>query len=402
VAKREGKTAWEIAEFYTKDFLAGMQELNLLPPENIAKATDYINEQIDFIRILKSKGYTYQIDDGIYFDTSKFSKYAVFAHLNLDEQKAGARVEHNSQKRNISDFALWKFSNPNTKRDMEWPTPPDLLDCSRATDVTSSKGPLEPELDMAPGPISSPERSRTSIGSTEAGEQVKMGFPGWHLECSVIAKTILGDTLDIHTGGIDHIPVHHTNEIAQSESANDARLSNYWLHNNFMNEKDRKISKSLGNGYTLSDLKEKGFSPMDFKMLVLQGHYRNEAIFSFESLQAAKNRLDSWRAVAALRHQVHETLKSQSEMNDDKNIIPSYAVPGAIIEAVSNDLGTPEALRIIDSAFNDIGNVPLARINQDSLIQLIETIDELLGLKLAESTPDISDEAKQIIIERKK
>ena len=169
-----------------------------------------------------------------------------------------------------------------------------------------------------------------------------------------------------------------------------------------MNEKDRKISKSLGNGYTLSDLTAKGFSPMDFKMLVLQGHYRNEAIFSFESIQAAKNRLDSWKAVAALRHQIHDTLKSQSDMNDDKHIIPPYATPGAILEAVSNDLGTPEALKIIDAAFNDINNVSLSRINQDSLIQLIETIDELLGLNLINSTPDIPDTAKQIIIERKR
>ncbi len=415
-ARREGKTAWEIAEFYTTVFMNGMNELGLIIPEHIAKATDFIDQQLDFIRTLKEKGYTYQIDDGIYFDTSKFSKYADFAHLNLDDQKAGARVEYNSQKRNISDFALWKFSDPNTKRDMEWETPEDLLEDrnwniedgklpnsdSRAAEATVLSNPLEPKSDMAPGPISDMERSRITKNSGEASEQIKYGFPGWHLECSAIAKSILGNTLDIHTGGIDHIPVHHTNEIAQSEAANGVRLSNYWLHNNHIKVDSTKISKSLGNGYTLEDLAKKGFTPIDYRMLVLQGHYRNEGNFTFESLLAAKNRLDSWRSIAALRHQIHETLKSQSEMNDDNHIIPSYATSSAILEAISNDLGTPEALKIIDNAFSDIGNAKLSRINQDALIQLIETIDELLGLNLINSTPDISDEAKQIIIERKR
>ena len=377
-ARREGKTAWEVANHYTDLFLRDMKELNLIMPEHIAKATDFINEQLDFVRVLKEKGYTYQIDDGIYFDTSKFSKYADFAHLNLDEQQAGARVEYNNQKRNISDFALWKFSPADEKRDMEWETPGDLLEGGNWKVEDSETPNSNSQIPIA-----------------------KMGFPGWHLECSTIAKTLLGDTLDIHTGGIDHIPVHHTNEIAQSESANGVRFSNYWLHNNFMNVDNSKISKSLGNGYTLSDIIKKGFSTTDFRMLILQGNYRSQMNFTFESLGAAQNRLKNWCAVAVLRHQIHDTLVSQSDMDDDHNIIPSYAVSGAIIEAISNDLGTPEALRIIDEAFTMIQSVGLNRINQDSLIQLINTIDATLGLELAPSTPDISDEAKQIIIERK-
>jgi cysteinyl-tRNA synthetase len=174
-ARREGTTAWEVAKMYSEDFLAGMKKLNLMAPQHITRATDYIPQQLELVRTLHDKGYTYQIDDGIYFDVSRFPSYADFAGLDLDAQKAGARVEHNNQKRNPSDFALWKFSPVGEKRDMEWATPADILD------IPSS--------------------------------DTRMGFPGWHLECSAMAMDIFGPTLDIHTGGIDHIPVHHTNEI---------------------------------------------------------------------------------------------------------------------------------------------------------------------------------------------
>jgi len=400
-ARREGKTAWEIAAFYTEDFMNGMKRLGLITPQHIAKATDYIPQQLDLVRKLKEKGFTYQIDDGIYFDTSKFPKYADFAHLNLDALKAGARVEFNPEKRNHSDFALWKFTPAGEKRDMEWATPEELLvdDSSRATDATSLSDPLQPKSDQAPGPLSDLERSRITKGSASSGDKL-MGFPGWHLECSAIAMSILGNTLDIHTGGIDLIPVHHTNEIAQSEAATGVRFSNYWLHNNHLKVNGVKISKSLGNGYTLDDLDKKSFSPADYRMFVLQSSYRSEGNFTFENLQAAKNRLRNWRNIAAIRHQIHDTIQDDSEKNKDDKTISLYATAQAIIEAIDNDLDTPEALKIIDDAFSRVTDSNLVNINRQAFIQLLETIDSSLGLQLIDSTPDISDEAKQIILER--
>lgn len=360
-ARREGKTAWEVAENYSEDFLAGMEKLGLIPPEHIARATDYIPQQLELVRTLKEKGYTYQISDGIYFDTSKFPTYAEFAELDLDAQKAGARVEFNPEKRTSSDFALWKFSPKNEKRDMEWQTPQDLLE----------------------------------------NDEEKMGFPGWHLECSAIAMHFLGNTLDIHTGGIDHIPVHHTNEIAQSESASGQLFSRFWLHNNHLKSEGTKISKSLGNGYTLQDLEERGFSPIDYRMFALQSQYRNETNFTWENLQGAKNRLTHWKSIAALRHQVHDTLESEAkEMQSDKTII-LLAASRAIIEALNDDLNTPEALKVIDLAFAQLdGKSSLDKLHEHGLTQLLETIDETLGLQLQASTPDISDEQKQLILVR--
>ncbi len=379
-AKREGKTAWEIADFYTLDFIAGIDKLGLIKPQYLAKATDYIPDQLDLIRKLKAKGFTYQIDDGIYFDTSKFSTYADFAHLNLTALKAGARVEFNPQKRNHSDFALWKFTPAGTKRDMEWETPGDLLEYS--------------DWNMEDG-----ESAKANSQKPIAKSQI-MGFPGWHLECSTIAMKLLGETIDIHTGGIDHIPVHHTNEIAQSEATTGLRFCNYWLHNEFLKVNGTKISKSLGNVYSLDDLEKKGFTPLEFRMFILQGNYRSEGNFTYEGLNSAKNRLHNWRNVAALRHQTHDTIQTDTEKSQSDKSVSLYATPQAIIEAIDNDLGTPEALKIIDDAFTHIQNARLNNINQQALVQLLETIDSTLGLRLVDSTLDITDEAKQIIIER--
>lgn len=359
-AEKEGKNAWEIAKFYTDNFLIGMKKLNLVMPKYIARATDFIPRQIDMIRTLKQKGYTYQTTDGVYFDTSKFKNYADFAKLDLKSLKAGARVDINKEKKNPTDFAVWKFSPDNKKRDMEWPTPNDILD--------------------------------------SPSETVVMGFPGWHLECSAIAKNFLGDTLDIHTGGIDAIPVHHTNEIAQSESANGAKFVNYWLHNNFLKSNKKKISKSLGNGYTLENIEENGFSAMDFRLFILQGHYRTEGNFTFEGLTAAANRLKNWRNIAVIRHQIHS--KYQEPSDSQKKDLGILTATKSIIEAVSHDLNTPEALRIIDDIFNRIADSELNDINRDSFIYLLEIIDNLLGIKLLETTPDISDDIKQLIIQR--
>lgn len=356
-ARRDGKTAWEVAEFYGNDFLEGMNKLGLIRPEHITKATEYIPQQLELVQTLKDKGYTYQIDDGIYFDTAKFPTYADFAGLDLEAQKAGARVEFNIEKRNPSDFALWKFTPVGEKRDMEWPTPATLTD-----------------------------------EKTE-----RPGFPGWHLECSAMAMSILGNTLDIHGGGIDHIPVHHTNEIAQSEAASGQQFSRYWVHNNHLKVDGTKISKSLGNGYTLQDLEEHGYTPMDYRMFVLQGHYRNEGNFTFENLTAAKNRRKHWRNVAALRHQAHD---SQTETIEQS--VPSFAVSGAIKEALYDDLDTPRALRIIDEIFTEVESRSLDRINRRALAEILQTIDDTLGLQLLDSTPDITDEQKQLILERQR
>lgn len=386
-ARREGKTAWEVAKFYGDDFLKGMKRLNLLTPEHITKATDFIDEQLTLVRTLKEKGYTYQISDGIYFDTSKFPTYVDFAGLDLSAQQAGARVEYNPEKRNPSDFALWKFSPAGEQRDMEWETPADLLDSDSA------------EGTSAPHSLQGEESSFGMYSQKADGEvnpSSRMGFPGWHLECSAMAMSILGNTLDIHTGGIDHIPVHHTNEIAQSESASGVRFSNYWLHNNHLKVNGTKISKSLGNGYTLDDLEEKGYSPMDYRMFVLQSHYRSEGNFTFENLAAAKQRLTHWRDIAALRHQVYEA------PNIGASSDTMAAASKAIIEALNDDLNTPEALRIIDETFSSLPLDTIDLIHRGALTSFLEAIDQTLGLELITSTPDIPDDAKQLILERER
>lgn len=365
-ARREGKTAWDVAQFYGDDFLRGMERLNLITPEHITKATEFIPEQLELVRKLKEKGYTYQIDDGIYFDTSKFATYADFAGLDLEAQRAGARVAFNDGKRNPSDFALWKFTPAGEKRDMEWETPEDLVDSSLYMVNGKSQNQIPPTTNHLP----------------------IMGFPGWHLECSAMSMAILGNTLDIHTGGIDHIPVHHTNEIAQSEAVSGVRFSNYWLHNNHLKVDGTKISKSLGNGYTLDDLEQRGFSPLDFRLFVLQGQYSNEGNFTFDNLTAAKNRLLHWRNVAALRHQASGSGDDLSEATE------------SIKQALNDNLNTPEALRQIDEVFARVESQSLDAVDGGALTQLLNDIDGLLGLQLIESTPGITDEQKQLITQR--
>lgn len=445
-ALREGKTAWEVAEYYAEDFIAGMEKLGLLPPEHLVRATDFIPQQLELVRLLKEKGYTYQTHDGIYFDTTKFPTYADFAHLDLAAQKAGARVEDNPEKRKPWDFALWKFTPAGEKRDMEWPTPDDLLelqtlDRSSAIAGTEGRAPTETSVlvedeansmavnilrphestnqaqldnvfvlqtaDRQPSPETSDlraEHGEASTSNDKSGNEIDvvMGFPGWHLECSAMAMSVLGPTIDIHTGGIDHIPVHHTNEIAQSEAASGQRFANYWLHNNHMKIDGTKVSKSLGNTYSLQQLDEKGFAPMDLKLLILQSHYSNEGNFTFDNLEAAKNRLANWRSHAVLRHQTHDALKDDDRKNDDTNHPSIEAAAGAIREALFANLNTPEALRLIDEAFATLDAEPLKNIHRHGLVTLLEDIDELLGLQLMDATPDISDDNKRLLLERQR
>ena len=328
-ARREGKTVWQIAEMYMNDYLANFRALNLIEPTQICRATDFIEEDIALVDALDKKGFVYETSDGLYYDTSKFASYADFAHLDLENLKAGARVEFNNEKHNASDFALWKWVREGEDHAMQW----------------EYRG--------------------------------RAGYPGWHIECAAIIHEELGETIDIHTGGIDHIPVHHTNEIAELEGAYDKQMSRFWVHNNFITIDGEKISKSLGNVYMFSDLIAKGFSHLDYKMWVLQGHFQSERNFSFSDLAAARQRLTNYRNFAALRWQ-----KPATDMSE---------VRAAILEQLNNNLNSAGALAELDKAIKN--NVPSN--------EFVEFLDEAFGLKLAESTPDISDELKAKIAERK-
>ncbi len=336
-AKKEGKTVWEIADSYIETFFKDFYSLNLLKPEVIARATDYINQDKELVSLLIDKGYTYETSDGIYFDTSKFARYAEFANLDLDGLKAGARVDFNPEKKNPSDFAVWKFIKPTENHAMRW----DFLG--------------------------------------------KPGYPGWHLECSSIIHSELGETIDIHTGGIDHVPIHHTNEIAQSESAFNKKLANFWLHCDFINIDNQKISKSLGNVYSLDDLRERGFSPLDFKMWVLEGTYQGTRNFTFEGLEAAKNRRLNWRNNIALSYQDNAPSRDLDSPDSHQTFLDNQK--SKILSPVSNNLNSAEAFAYIDSqlsAPNDFW----------------QFVDELFGLNLLSDSPDISAEQKQLIIDR--
>lgn len=357
-ARREGTTAWDIAKRYSDEFIHEMDDFHIVPPTFVTKATEHIESQLGLVRTLKRKGFTYQISDGIYFDTSKFPAYATFAGLDLDELKAGARVEFNTEKRHSSDFALWKFTHESEKRDMEWETPTDITD----------DGVTRP------------------------------GFPGWHLECSAMVMEYLGETIDIHTGGIDHIPVHHTNEIAQSEAATGKPFAHYWLHNAHLLSNGTKISKSLNNGFTLSQITEHGYTALDFKMFVLQSHYHTESNFTWENLAAAKARLAHWRNIANLRWQA-KTVEHTGEEPSELTTVLLSARQDAL-NALQDDLDTPGALKIIDEAFSRLEAGALIETDEAALKQLLAFIDEALGLALVDSTPDVRQEVVVLIQKR--
>lgn len=341
-ARREGKTAWDIAKFYGDYFVEALERLNFHTPDYLPKATEHIQEQIELVKKLEEKGFTYQIDDGIYYDTAKFPRYADFAQLDLDEQQAGKRVEHNPQKRNASDFALWKFSPQGQQRDMEWDSP------------------------------------------------WGKGFPGWHLDCSAMSMKYLGETLDVHAGGIDHLPVHHTNEIAQSEAITGKPFANVWMHTNHISVEGEKISKSLGNGITLEDIEERGISLMALRLHILESHYRSQSKFSWESLEAAQRRLAHWRAVASLRWQATGT-------HDEHDA--TVEVSNRIKAILADDLNTPQALSQVDEILSHIESHQLDNIDPDALSELIEFIDSWSGLHLMNET-DIEDQQKRLIAER--
>jgi len=344
-ARREGKSAWDVAKFYGDYFVEALGRLNFSMPDYLPKATDHIQEQIDLVKKLEEKGFTYKIDDGIYYDTSKFPRYADFAQLDLDEQQAGKRVEHNQQKRNASDFALWKFSPMGAKRDMEWDSP------------------------------------------------WGKGFPGWHLECSAMSMKYLGETIDIHAGGIDHLPVHHTNEIAQSEPVTGKPFANVWMHANHITVEGEKISKSLGNGITLEEVEKRGISLMALRLHILESNYRSQSKFSWESLQAAQNRLNSIYAWADLRFQPGADVMSTELDNLFRETRES------ILEALQNDLNTSQALAVLGKLMDYMSNVPIPGVEGKHTDGTLQLVDDAFGLGVAHRS-DITNEQKQLINER--
>ena len=338
-AKREKKTAWEIAQFYTERFLADMEKLKIEKPSILCKATDHIKEMIELVAALEKKGYTYITEDGVYFDTSKFKDYGKLARLDKEGLKAGKRVEMGGKK-NATDFALWKFSKE--KRQMEW--------------------------DSLWG----------------------QGVPGWHIECSAMAMKYLGETLDIHAGGIDHISVHHANEIAQSEAATGKKFSKIWIHVAFMLLEGKKISKSLGNYYTLSQLEEKGFSPAAFRYLCASSHYRSEMNFTIEALKNAKNALQT----------INDFYRRMKEINGGSENVKISAYKKKFWSALEDDANTPNALAALFDMIRFANKNLQPEKSSRSIIEFLEDADKVFCF--LESQGVINEEEAGMIREREK
>jgi cysteinyl-tRNA synthetase len=334
----EKKIAWEeLRTTYQTEYLQDMTSLNNTSVTEYVRATDHIDDIIQQVQTLLDKNHAYIIEnDGIYFEISSFPEYG----------KLSGRTEIKENDAQ-NDFALWKFSKAG-----------------------------EPVWDAPFG----------------------AGRPGWHIEDTAISEHFFGPQYDLHGGAIDLIFPHHEAEITQMESASGkSPFVGYWLHAGFLTIDGRKMSKSLHNFYTIREVLEKGYDPMAVRLLMLQTHYRASINFTFENLDAAKNRLLNWRNTAALRHQIHDTLD-----DGDERSVALYATSQAIVEALSDDLDTPEAFRIIDEAFDKMNGTRTNNIHQHALVNLIETIDETLGLQLLKTTPDISDDLKRTILERER
>jgi cysteinyl-tRNA synthetase len=316
-AAREGKSAWEIAEFYTAAFRDDLKVLNIKEPTVWCKATDNISEQIALINVLKDKGYTYETSDGVYFNTAKVKDYNKLSHLPLADLKEGARVEINPEKKNPTDFALWKFSPAGAKRQMEWESPWGI------------------------------------------------GFPGWHIECSAMSLEYLGEELDIHCGGIDHINIHHTNEIAQSEAATGKKFFNYWLHGAFLNiAGGKKMAKSDDNFLTLENaLLKKGINPLAYRFAALQVHYRKPMEYSEASLRQSESGLKNLRLhIKALGYE-------QGKINND--------FKEEFLNCINDDLNMPKALSTISSVLKS------AKVSSADKRATILDFDRILSLDLA-------------------
>ena len=314
-AKRENKNPFEIAEFYMNAFLADIDKLNVDRPEIIARATEHIDVMEEYVKKIIENGFSYQTEDTVYFDTSKLDKYGLLSNRNVDEQKAGARVEFDNNKKNISDFAIWIKAPEN--HIMKWDT---------------------------------------FFGKA---------YPGWHLECSAMGYKYLGEQFDIHTGGVDHIPIHHENEIAQSKGFSGKIPANYWMHVEFLQINGGKMSKSLNNLYTLKDLEEKGYEPLVYRMFNFTSNYRAQINFTFEAMDAAKIALNRLRD-GYLKH---------SEGTDDvqDELIKEYE--DRFLEAINDDLNMPVAMSVV---WDVVKNPNKSKKLQNLLLKF----DEVLGLDL--------------------
>ena len=316
-AKKEGKSANEISKFYFDRFKKDLEEMNILMPDVWPRATEHIKEQIGMIKKLEKKGFTYKTPDGIYFDASKSKNYGELANVNIKGLEAGKRVSFGDKKNKI-DFALWKFSSSKEKRQQEWESPWGI------------------------------------------------GFPGWHIECSAMSTKYLGEHFDIHTGGQEHIQIHHTNEIAQSEGATGEKFVNYWLHGEWLTHNGEKISKSKGGLYTLSELEKEGYSPMDLRYFFLSAHYRKPLSFSLDNLDYAKNSLKKLKEIV-----------SRLKLADDK--VNKKRVDQAFREFMGffdDDLNAPRALSYFWEILRD------DKLNNSEKYELAVKFDEVLGLEL--------------------
>jgi len=299
-ARRLGKSAWELAEYYTEVFKDDLHRLQIAEPEVWAKATDHIPEMIELIAHIEEEKFTYRIGDGIYFDTSKLPDYGKLARLDLGGQEAGTRIGVNEEKRNPQDFALWKFSPADEQRQMEWDSP------------------------------------------------WGRGFPGWHIECSAMAAKYLGVPFDLHTGGVDHIPVHHTNEIAQTRAATGKLLANWWLHGEFLDLRGEKMSKSKGGFIKLRDLIDQGIEPMAYRFMTYQAHYGKKLNFDNRGLTAARNGLK----------RLHETFAA---LPQDHDATPDDTAMARFRAALRDDLNAPQALAAVWDTTRDECISPASR-----------------------------------------
>lgn len=334
-AKRENKDPYEIAKFYTDCFIKDTSRLNIELPEHIAKATEHIGEMIDFIKKLEEKGYTYIIDDGVYFDVQKFKGYGQLSGKDLSTV-GESRIDENSQKHHPFDFALWKFVPEN--HIMKWNSPWGV------------------------------------------------GCPGWHIECSAMGEKYLGNSIDIHTGGIDHKPIHHENEIAQNDAKEGKRVVKNWMHVEFLQVDGGKMSKSLGNLYTLDDLIKKGYSPLDFRYMNLLTHYRKALNFTFESLASSASALKS------LRNLVLEHKDAPNKTKEE--VLESYE--DQFVAAISDDLNIPLALGVLWKMLK-------SEEKSNDIFLLAEKFDSVFSLDLGKETKadEIPEEILNLANQRK-
>ncbi|MDD3531911.1 MAG: cysteine--tRNA ligase [Candidatus Shapirobacteria bacterium] len=362
-AKKEKLSAWQLAEKYTAEFFGVLEKLNIARANVTPKATENITEMIMLVGDLEKRGFAYQISDGIYFDTSKLGSYGQLANVSLTDLEEGARVEKNPEKKNPTDFALWKFSSPENKRQMEWPSP-----------------------------------------------WSKRGFPGWHIECSTMAMKYLSDcfqkgkfypdrfeTIDIHSGGIEHINIHHTNEIAQTEAVTGKKLAAFWVHHNWLQVEGRKMSKSLGNFYTQEDLVDRDYKDfMPLRYLFLNTHYRKVLNFTWPALfQAAQTYKELIReaetvlSFSGAEKATSDRAKIEWKKSSDEKKKISYFL-NKFDQAILNDLNTPQALAVMHEVLK--GRNLSSRIRWE----IINKFDQVLGLNIEEQVKKLRQKGKKI------